>query len=116
MAYAVLLQALMTLVIAALAAAVAGSHAALSALLGGLACVVPNGLFAWRLAWDARRPGGATVQGFVVGEFVKLVATVAILFAAGRLYRDIVWPALIIGFVAVLKSYWLMFVVGRRRA
>ncbi len=116
MAYAVLLQAVMTLVIAGLAALVAGSHAAMSALFGGLACVVPNALFAWRLAWDARRPGGATMQAFFVGEFVKLATTVAILFAVARLYRGLVWPALIIGFIAVLKSYFLMFVLGRRRA
>lgn len=110
------MQAVMTLVIAGVAALVAGWPASFSALLGGLACVLPNALFAWRLWWESRRPGGATVQGFFVGEFVKLAATVAILFVAARLYRGVVWPALIIGFVAGLKSYLLMFLWRRPRA
>ena len=102
MANAVILQTVMTLIVAAIAAMVGGLHAALSALIGGLACVVPNALFALRLFVESRRPGGATVQG------------VFILFVAGRVYHELDWLALIVGFVAVLKSYFLMFLFGRR--
>ncbi len=114
MANAVILQAVMTLIVAAIAAMVGGLHAALSALIGGLACVIPNALFALRLFVESRRPGGATVQGFFIGEFAKLAATVLILFVAGRVYHELDWLALIVGFVAVLKSYFLMFLFGRR--
>jgi ATP synthase protein I len=115
MANAVFLQAAMTLLVAALAALVGGLPAALSALAGGLACVVPNALFALRLYWESKRRGGATVQGFFVGEFTKLVATVLILFGVARGYHELNWLALIVGFIAVLKSYFLMFLFGRAR-
>ena len=116
MAQAVLWQAVTILVVAALAAALGGGQAALSAGLGGLACLVPNALFAWRLSIEAKRPGGATVHGFFIGEFTKLVLTVCLLFAIGRLVHDLNWLALIVGFIAALKSYLLMFLFGRVRA
>ncbi len=106
----------MTVLVAALAALVGGASAALSALAGGLACVVPNALFALRLHWESRRPGGATMQGFFVGEFAKLAATVLILFVVARVYHELDWPAFVVGFIAVLKSYFLMFLFGRGRS
>lgn len=116
MAYAVALQAVMTLFVAAIAAMLGGWNAALSAAFGGLACVIPNALFALRLTIESRRPGGATMHGFFVGELVKLVATMLIFFTVVRVYHQLVWPALIVGFIAVLKSYFLMFLFRRHRA
>ena len=115
MGNAIFLQAAMTGIVAAIAALAGGFHAALSATIGGLACLVPSALFALRLAWESRRPGGATVQGFFVGEFAKLALTMAILFGAARVYRDLNWPALVVGLIAVLKSYFLMFVFRAAR-
>ena len=116
MGRAVFLQAAATVLVAAIAAIIGGVHAASSAALGGLACVLPNALFAFRLAAEMRRPGGATVQGFFVGEFVKLAVTVLILFTVARTYRDLNWPALIAGFIVALKSYFFLFAFGRRHA
>ncbi|HEY0252403.1 MAG TPA: ATP synthase subunit I [Kofleriaceae bacterium] len=113
MAYAVLLQLLMTGLVAAIAAAVSGLPAGVSAAAGGLACAIPNALFALRLHVERGRPGGATVQGFFVGEFVKLVATVVLLYVVARAYHELNWLALIVGFIAVLKSYFLMFLFDR---
>ncbi|HEY0250268.1 MAG TPA: ATP synthase subunit I [Kofleriaceae bacterium] len=111
-----LLQLTMTLVVAVVAGLIGGVDAAFSALLGGLACVVPSALFAVRLALDLRRPGGATGYGFFVGEFAKLALTVLMLFGIATVYRDLNWLALIVGFIAALKSYFLMFVFGRSGA
>lgn len=116
MAKAVLLQSAMTALVCVVAALVAGADAALSALLGGLSCVVPSALFAARLAIDLRRPGGATVAAFFIGEFAKLALTVMMLFGIATVYRDLNWPALIVGFIAALKSYFLMFAFGRNSA
>ncbi len=113
MAHAVLLQFVMTGLVAVVAALVGGVPAGVSAAAGGLACAVPNALFALRLHVERRRPGGATVQGFFVGEFAKLVATVVLLYVVARVYRDLNWLALIVGFIAVLKSYFLMFLFDR---
>lgn len=116
MVKAVVLQAAMTAIVATLAALIAGFDAAVSAALGGLACLIPNALFALRLSIETRRPGGATVYGFFVGEFAKLAATVLILFGIASIYRDLHWLALIVGFIAVLKSYFLIFLFEARRA
>jgi ATP synthase protein I len=112
---AVLLQATMILLVAALAAAVGGAHAAWSAAFGGLACVIPNASFALRLSM-ARRRGGVTVHGLFIGEFVKVAATVLLIVAVAHFYRDLNWLAFIVGCIATLKSYFLMFILGRRFA
>ena len=115
MANAVLWQAAVTGVVAVLAAAIGGWNAGLSAFLGGLACTVPSGIFAWQLARDRRRPGGATLHVFFVGEFTKLALTALMLFVVARVYRELNWLALVVGVIAVLKSYFWMFVFGRHR-
>ncbi len=114
MAKAVLLQVVATLVVSGLAAIWGGMSAALSVMLGGLACVVPNALLAFRLHVQTRRPGGATVYGLLVGEFVKVATTVALLVLIAHAYRGLNWLALIVGVIVALKSYFLMFVFVRR--
>ncbi|MFN7570045.1 MAG: ATP synthase subunit I [Betaproteobacteria bacterium] len=99
------LQIAGTALVAVIAWAVGGGSAAVSALLGGAACFVPNGLFALRLAVASRRPGGADAATFFVGEFVKLGSTVALLALAIWAYRDMVWLALVASIVVTLKSY-----------
>ena len=104
----VLLQ-LATTVIAGMIAGLLGGLAALySALLGGLCCVVPNGLFALRLFASAQKPGGADPMSFFIGEFIKIALTIALLGAVAWLYRDLNWLALIAGFIVALKSYILL--------
>ena len=104
----------MTLFVAVVAGVLGSVPAALSAAFGGLAVVVPNALFALRLSFETRRPGGATVHGFFIGEFAKLAATVGLLFVVAGAYRDLDWLPLIVGFVAALKSYPLIFLFGHR--
>ncbi len=110
----VLVQFVTSLVLAALAGTVAGLHAALSALFGALACSLPNGLFALNLALLGRlrqshgsqegsaraSPGGAL--GILIGEFCKVLLMVGLLALTVRSYKDVVWPALIIGVGVVL--------------
>ncbi|GAA4020311.1 ATP synthase subunit I [Actimicrobium antarcticum] len=104
----VFLQFAATLVVSLIAGALAGVAGFLSALLGGLCCVVPNGLFALRLFADSRKPGGANPVSFFIGEFVKIALTVALLGATAWLYRDLNWLALIAAFVVALKSYIIL--------
>ena len=99
------LQVAATALVAAIAWVVGGGSAAVSALLGGAACFVPNGLFALRLAASSLRPGGAGVATFFVGEFVKLGSTMALLALAIWAYRDMVWLALVVAVIVTLKSY-----------
>jgi ATP synthase protein I len=99
------LQIAATALVAVIALTISGVSAAISALLGGAVCFIPNGLFALRLAVASRRPGGANLATFFVGEFVKLGSTVALLALAVWTYRDMVWLALIIALIVSLKSY-----------
>jgi ATP synthase protein I len=90
----------------ALCGVVGGVPAALSALLGGVSCAVPNAWFARRLSAAAHRPGGASVTDFFTGEALKVALTLMLMFLAVKLYAALVWPAFIAGLVVALKSYW----------
>jgi len=99
------LQALATLTVALLAWPLGGANAAVSALLGGAACVVPNALFALRLAAAARRPQGAGAAVFFVGELLKVGSTIALLALIAWAWDGVVWAALVIAVIVALKSY-----------
>ena len=101
------LQLIATAVAGAIAALLGGLPAALSAVLGGLCCVVPNSLFALRLFASARR-GQANPGTFFIGEFIKIAMTLALLGATAWLYHDLNWLALICGFIVALKSYIIL--------
>jgi ATP synthase protein I len=102
------LQLIATVVAGAIAALLGGWPAMFSAVLGGLCCVVPNGLFALRLFANAQKPGGANPMTFMIGEFIKIALTVALLGAVAWLYHDLNWLALICGFIVALKSYIIL--------
>lgn len=106
----VLLQGIAALLVTLVAWALGGEAAAWSALAGGAACVVPNGLFALRLAAAARRPQGASAATFFVGEFVKVASTVALLALVVWAYRDLVWLAMIVAVIVTLKSYFIALI------
>lgn len=105
-----LTQLATTLVAAALAGLIAGQAAFVSALLGGLCCVVPNGLFALRLYVGALRPATLSPMTFFIGEFIKIALTVALLAAVAWWYRDLNWLALIAAFIIALKSYIILLI------
>jgi ATP synthase protein I len=93
---------------------VAGTAAGLSALVGAGAYLVPNTLFALRLLLDAHRPGQANPFTFFLGEVFKLGMTVLLLCLAVYLGGErIVWPAMLIGLVCVLKGYVLLLMSGK---
>ena len=110
-------QLLTSVFVAVGAWVIGGHHAAGSALLGGLACALPNGLFALNLARLSHRPGRGSKPGsadggtgsasahafaLLVGEFVKVVLTIGLLVLIARTVRELVWPALIVAVIAVL--------------
>lgn len=106
-------QILTSLLVAAGAWLIGGYRAAVSSLLGGLACALPNGLFALNLAWlghmrraravdDGSGRGGAGAVALLVGEFLKVVLTIGLLVLIARTVRDVVWSALIVAVSAVL--------------
>ena len=106
-------QFVASMVVAAGAWMIGGGRAAVSSLLGGVACALPNGLLALNLARLGRlphartvsnRPGGATAYALALlaGEFVKVVSTIGLLALIAWTYKDVVWLALIVAVIAVL--------------
>lgn len=103
-------------VVAALAAWwMFGDRIALSVVCGVLAAVIPAALFARGLTsqFAAANPGTA-VMSFFVWEFVKIVVTISVLFAAHRLVKDLSWPGMLVGLVLSLKVYWLALAFKRK--
>ncbi len=81
---------------------------ALSVAYGAIAVVLPASIFAWGLkrSEGAKSPLLASA-GFFVWEVVKVVLTVAIMFAAPALISKVNWLALLAGFVVTMKVYWV---------
>jgi len=94
------LQALGILIVVALVGGLFGTSAAMSALAGGLAYVLPNLLFVLRLRLGAVT-GTTSAASFLLGEFVKLLSVIALLVSL-PLVKEVVWPALIAGLFVVL--------------
>ena len=107
----VLAQAVVGLAVAALTWLLTGKvSAAWSAAYGGLAVVVPAALFARGLTSKATLlNSGTAVFGFLLWEMVKIGLTVAMLYAATWLVKDLSWPAMLVGLVVTMKVYWVVF-------
>lgn len=97
-----------TVVAGVIAALLGGWSAMFSAVLGGICCVVPNGIMAFRLFASSQKMGGANPATFFIWEFVKIALTLALLFLTARLYHDLNWLALLCGFIVALKSYIIL--------
>jgi ATP synthase protein I len=79
-----------------------------SAACGALAVIVPAALFARGVTGQfAKANAGSAVLSFFVWEFVKILVTVGILFAAHRTVTGLSWPAMLIGLVVTMKVYWI---------
>ena len=102
------LQLIATVVVGLIAALLGGWAAMFSAVLGGLCCVVPNGIMAVRLFAATAKPGGANPVTFFIWEFIKIALTLALLGATAWLYHDLNWLALVAGIIVALKSYIIL--------
>jgi ATP synthase protein I len=84
------------------------SESAWSAGYGALSVVLPAALFIRGLARQQQAANaGSALVGFFVWEMVKIVLTIAMLFAAPRLIVQLNWLALLAGFVVTIKVYWV---------
>lgn len=101
---AILLQVGAAIITAVAAWLLVGVRAGISAALGGAVCVLPNLVFAWRLKLVARRARASFSANFLVGELVKMFATVALLVVVARVYADVHWPSLLIGLALALQA------------
>lgn len=93
-----------------------GVGAAASALAGSACYLAPSGLFALRLTLSTFRPNGAGAGTFLVGNALKVLAAVGLLWLLADVGGEQVnWLAALIGLVAALKGYWVGLVVSGGR-
>lgn len=107
----VLLQFGATLAATAIAAVFFGLRGGVSAALGGLACVLPSGMFALRLHLLAKRQSTPQVTTFFIGEFMKIASILGLLALIHFAYEDLHWGALFIGLILALKANLFAFLV-----
>ncbi len=74
-----------------------------------MCCVLPNGLFALRLRSINTRPGASYPLNFFLGEIIKIVATVSLLYLVGKNFADLHWPSMLIGLGLALQAGFLAF-------
>jgi ATP synthase protein I len=89
---------------------------ALSAGYGSLVVMLPaavlaRGIMSPKVSMNASN----AALGFMVWEMVKIGLSVAMLFAAPQLVKDLSWIALLIGVILTLKVYWVAVVYIRPR-
>jgi len=111
----VLAQIMVGLAVAALTLLFTGRvTAAWSAAYGALAVVVPAALFARGLTSKTSTiNSGTAVFAFLLWEMVKMGLTIAMLYAAIWVVKDLSWPAMLVGLVVTMKVYWVVFALRK---
>jgi ATP synthase protein I len=102
-------QAVVGLVAALLAVLFTGKQTLMWSVLYGAATVVlPGALMARGMTspLSSLSPVSGAVS-FMLWEFVKIGASVALLFLAPKLVQPLSWPALLVGLVLCMKVYWV---------
>lgn len=87
-------------------AVILNSKAAISALLGGLVCIIPNAYFAIKLfQHQGARSARKIVNGFYKGEALKLLLSF-ILFTAVFIFCKITPLAFFTSYILILMTHW----------
>jgi ATP synthase protein I len=82
-------------------------------VLGGMAAVVPNALFALRLAMQRGRSPESYPAVFFLGEFAKIGLTVGLVAWIVHAMPDVNWLALVLGLIVALKAPLFALLVVR---
>ena len=83
-------------------------------VLGGMAAIIPNGLFALRLAANRGRTAESYPAVFFLGEFAKIGLTVALIALIARLFASLNWLPMLIGLIAALQAPLFAFLWARK--
>ncbi|MCX7202419.1 MAG: ATP synthase subunit I [Burkholderiales bacterium] len=83
-------------------------------VLGGAAAIIPNSLFALRLAIQRGKPAESYPVVFFLGEFAKIGLTIALIALIARSFPATNWLALLIGLIAALQAPLFALAVGHR--
>ncbi|MFN5511719.1 MAG: ATP synthase subunit I [Burkholderiales bacterium] len=110
---AVGMQVVAVLVLALLAGLFFDWSSAGFLILGGIAAIIPNGLFALRLASHRGKSAESYPAVFFLGEFGKIGLTAALLALIAKSVESISWLPLLIGLIAALQAPLFALMVVR---
>lgn len=102
------LQAVIGVLVAALAGVIWGEQSVgLSALYGAAVAVVPGALMARGMTsrFSSMSPGHSAVS-FMLWEVLKIAVSVAMLMLAPQIVQPLSWPALLAALLVCIKVYW----------
>jgi F0F1-type ATP synthase assembly protein I len=105
-------QAAVTVAIAIICLAGWGASAALSALAGGGTGVLANMFMTLTALRPSATPAGALGR-LLLGQLMKVAVTATLFVLAARTGR-VVWPAMLVAFVATLVVFWFVPVLATR--
>jgi ATP synthase protein I len=86
-----------------------------SVVLGGAAAIIPNGLFALRLATHRGKAPESYPVVFFLGEFAKIGLTIALIVLVARTFESLRWLPLLIGLIVALKAPLFALLLVRER-
>jgi ATP synthase protein I len=110
---AVGLQVASVLLLGLVAAGVSDWTSAWFFVLGGAAAVIPNALFALRLAVHRGRSPESYPVVFFLGEFAKIGLTLGLLAWIVHWQTDVRWLPLILGLIVALKAPLFALLIAR---
>jgi ATP synthase protein I len=84
-------------------------------VLGGAAAIIPNGLFALRLASHRGRPAESYPAVFFLGQFAKIGLTAALVALVAQSFESVRWLPLLIGLIAALQAPLFALLLARDR-
>ncbi len=101
-----LMQLALSFIFAGLCAIMASINAGKSALLGGLACIVPNAYFAYKLfTYQGARAARQIVNSFYKGEALKIILSI-LLFTLVFTSCTITPWAFFAAYILILMTHW----------
>lgn len=110
---AVGLQVASVLLFGLVAAGVSDWTSAWFFVLGGAAAVIPNALFALRLALHKKRTPESYPVVFFLGEFAKIGLTLGLLAWIVHWQTEVRWLPLILGLIVALKAPVFALLIAR---
>lgn len=97
----------LTIIFSIVLAVIFGQLYALSAFLGGMVCIIPNGYFAWNVfRFNGAKAAKKIANSFYKGEAIKFFLTV-VLFTLVFKWFDIAPLAFFMTYIMGCLVYWL---------
>lgn len=109
------LQVLATIIVASIAAWLAGVHGAVSALLGGLISIIAGLVFVLMAAKSAAKKGrsaGEVIFAALKAEAAKLFLALLLLWLVMAIYQDVVLVGLLGSFVVTIVIFSMALFAG----